>query len=73
MPSANYIMKNWCVDMTWTPVPGTYAPITRKFKMKAHAGGSAIVAAACASACQDMDAQNPVIRSAPYLDPDQSW
>ncbi len=73
MPSANYVMKNWVVDMTWTPVPGTYATVTRPFKIKAHATNSAYVTSAAQAAVQDMNAQNPVILSAPYLDPDQSW
>lgn len=73
MPSAAYVMKNWCVNMTWTPVPGTYATQTRIFKMKAAASASAYVTSAAIAATQDMNNQNTIILSAPYLDPDQSW
>jgi hypothetical protein len=73
MPSSVSIMVNWCVDVTWTPVPGTYAALTRTLRYKAHSTNSAYVTQMAIAQTQDMDAQNPVTLSAPYLDPDQSW
>ena len=73
MPSAAYVMVNWKVDMTWTPVPGTYSAVTRSLTFKAASTASAWVATMAANQTQDMNTQNPIILSAPYLDPDQSW
>ena len=73
MPSAAYIMKNWCVDCTWTPTAATYAAKTVTLTYKAAATASAYVASMAIAQTQDMNAINPVILSAPYLDPDQSW
>jgi hypothetical protein len=73
MPSANFIMVGWCVNVTWTPDPATYAPLTRTLRFKAHATNSAYVTSMATAVTQDMNAQNPVTLSAPFLDPDQSW
>jgi hypothetical protein len=73
MPSANYVMVNWCVTCTWTPEPGTYSAKTVTLRFKAHATNSAYVTSMAQSQTQDMNAQNPVTLGAPFLDPDQSW
>lgn len=71
MPSANMIMKGWCVDMTWKPT--SEAAKTRTLRFLAHATNSAFVTQAALAQTQDMNALSAVTLSAPYLDPDQSW
>ena len=73
MPSAAYVMKNWRINITWTPNAGLYAPQTVTLKFKAHATNSAYVTQMAQNAVQDMTAVNPVTIGAPSLDPDQSW
>ena len=73
MPSANYVMKNWRINITWTPDPALYAARTVTLKFKAHATNGAYVTQMAQNAVQDMTLTNPVTIGSPSLDPDQSW
>jgi hypothetical protein len=65
------VLYNWDINVTWTPVPGTYAAQSRIMVYRATT--STMAMAMCTLQCGNLEAIAPVTYGTPTLRADQSW